>query len=198
MTLSDFGALVAASSQPVILLEGRRSISSSDFRIARTAARLLTETFPQALFRSGNADGSDQAFADGVASVDPCRLQVVAPYESHRKKFRKSGAHYDSPESLDRLQEDEVALQSILASPHNRRLIEQRKTVGVLGAKARYLLRDTMKVLGHSAEFPPPVAALFYVDLENPDSGGTGHTIRVCRQQGIPHAFQNEWGTWFE
>jgi hypothetical protein len=34
---------------------------------------------------------------------------------------------------------------------------------------------------------------VLYVDLSDPEAGGTGHTIRVCRQQGIPVAFQDSW-----
>lgn len=41
-----------------------------------------------------------------------------------------------------------------------------------------------MKVVGHSDEFPKPLCALFYVDPDDPMAGGTGHTIRVCRQEG--------------
>ena len=54
-----------------------------------------------------------------------------------------------------------------------------------------------MKVIGYSEEFGPPVCGLFYVDLSDPEAGGTGHTIRVCRQQGIPVAFQDSWMHWF-
>jgi len=38
---------------------------------------------------------------------------------------------------------------------------------------------------------------LFYVDLSDPEAGGTEHTIRVCRQHGIPVAFQDSWMNWF-
>ena len=43
-----------------------------------------------------------------------------------------------------------------------------------------------MKVTGHSEQFPKPICGLFYVDLEDPMAGGTGHTIRVCRQERVP------------
>ena len=29
-----------------------------------------------------------------------------------------------------------------------------------------------------------------------PEAGGTGHTIRVCRNAGVPVIFQNHWVTW--
>ncbi|MDA0767952.1 MAG: hypothetical protein O3A92_14165 [Verrucomicrobia bacterium] len=198
MTYPEFTALLMASARPVILLEGRRSISSSDFRRAHTTARHLAEAFPHALFRSGNADGSDQAFTDGIATVDPSRLQIIAPYQSHRRQYRTPGATYESPDSLNRAQEETIAGHTIQATPRNSRLIDRRADSGPLAAKARYLMRDTMKVTGHSETFPPPTVALFYVSLDDPEAGGTGHTIRVCRQHGVPYAFQNSWDSWFE
>ena len=67
---------------------------------------------------------------------------------------------------------------------------------GTLAAKADYLLRDTMKVIGFSEVFPKATAALFYVDLDSPMDGGTGHTIRVCQNAGILVVYQNEWKQW--
>jgi hypothetical protein len=34
------------------------------------------------------------------------------------------------------------------------------------------------------------------VDLTDTQAGGTGHTIRVCRQTGVPVVFQNVWTAW--
>jgi hypothetical protein len=34
------------------------------------------------------------------------------------------------------------------------------------------------------------------VDLSDPAAGGTGHTIRVCVKEGVPHAFQDSWHHW--
>jgi len=41
--------------------------------------------FPRAKFRTGNAIGTDEAFAGGVKNVDPCRLEFVVPYGTLRK-----------------------------------------------------------------------------------------------------------------
>ena len=65
-----------------------------------------------------------------------------------------------------------------------------------LTAKAKYLIRDTMKVCKYTELFDSPVAALFYVDLSNIESGGTGHTIRVCKNMNIPVIFQDSWENW--
>jgi hypothetical protein len=129
--------------------------------------------------------------------VAPWRLQVIAPYAAHRKSARYPAAVYDSPESLSNAQDDDVAYKTAMASPKNKGLIEKRDKKGMLAAKAAYLIRDTMKVTGHSEMFPKPVCALFYVDLNDSFAGGTGHTIRVCQQEGVPFAFLDSWQQWF-
>jgi hypothetical protein len=196
MTFSEFKQLIASQPDGVVLLEGRRSISPEDYERARILARQLALQFPRLRFRSGNAEGSDQAFSEGVAEVDASRLQVVAPYATHRKAARYADALYDSPASMSKVQLDEVAYKTINATPGNVRLIEKRDTQGRLAAKAAYLIRDTMKVVGHSEAFAKPVCALFYVRPEEPMEGGTGHTIRVCQQEGVPVAYQDSWSEW--
>lgn len=196
MTFADFSRLVAAQPDGVILLEGRRAIPADAADQARAVARRLATRFPSLRFRSGNAEGSDAAFSEGVAEVDASRLQIVAPYATHRRKFRYDDALYDSPESMSRVQEDEVAAATIKASPRSRSLIAQRGRDTAPGAKAAYLIRDTMKVLGHSDAFPRPLAGLFFIDPADPLAGGTGHTIRVCRDEGVPVVFQDDWTRW--
>lgn len=197
MSLSEFRLLVSSSPRPVVLLEGRRSISPADARAAREFAARLAREFPRLLFRSGNAEGSDEAFSAGVAAVDASRLQVVAPYPTHRKQVRYGDAAYESPAALSKVQEAAVVASTIAATPRNKTLIDRRTAPGRLAAKAAYLIRDTMKVTGHSDDFSRPVCALFYVDPTEPEAGGTGHTIRVCRQQSVPFAFQDAWARWF-
>jgi hypothetical protein len=198
MIFAAFKEIVAGQPDGVVLLEGRRGISSADFERARCMGRFLALHFPRLRFRSGNAEGADQAFSEGVASADASRLQIVAPYASHRKSVRYKDATYDSPESLSQVSEEDVAFKTVATTPKNRGLIENRSKKGPFAAKAAYLIRDTMKVTGHSDVFTKPVCALFYVDLNDPMAGGTGHTIRVCRQEGVPHVFQDSWGQWAE
>ncbi len=197
MTLDNFTSIVEGSPRGIVLLEGRRTISEQDAACAALVARTLARRFAKLRFRSGNAKGSDEAFSEGVIQVDPSRLQIVAPYANHRKGCRHKGAVYDSPESLSRVQEDEIAYKTAIATPKNERLIRKRHDKTALAAKASYLIRDTMKVVGHSDKFPRPVCALFFVDPDDPLAGGTGHTIRVCRQEGVPVAFQDSWHQWF-
>lgn len=97
---------------------------------------------------------------------------------------------------MSTVQDDEVAYKTITATPKNKGLIEKRSEKGRLAAKAAYLIRDTMKVVGHSGTFKKPLCALFYVNLDDPMEGGTGHTIRVCHQEEVPVAFQDSWAQW--
>jgi hypothetical protein len=196
MTFNEFRDLVAQNPDGVVLLEGRRSIPEGDAGRAKELASHLARRFPRLRFRSGNATGADQAFSSGVVEVDASRLQIVAPYATHRQSARYPEAVYDSPESLSQAQEETVAYRTASASPVNRALIENRNAQARLAAKASYLIRDTMKVLGHSVDFPKPICALFYIDPEDPMDGGTGHTIRVCHQEGVPVVFQDSWADW--
>ncbi len=196
MTFPEFQKIVDARPDGVVLLEGRRAIPAADAVLARELARQLALRFPRLRFRSGNAEGSDQYFAEGVAGVDPGRLQIILPYSSHRKGTRYPDASYESPGSLSVIREDEVASKTIEASPGNKRLVNYRKVKGPMAAKAAYLIRDTMKVVGGTELTERPVCGLFYIDPADPMAGGTGHTIRVCRQEGVPVVFQDEWMRW--
>ena len=196
ITLETLSALINATDSPVILLEGRRSIPAEEYEKASAVANFLAPRFPKARFRSGNATGSDEAFSKGVAAVDAARLQVVAPYRNHRKNARFEGATYQYPDTLSPIQVEQIVAKTVLASPKSSSLMGQLGKTGRLAAKADYLLRDTLKVVGFSEEFPKITAALFYVDQDSPMDGGTGHTIRVCQKEGIAVAFQNEWVQW--
>ena len=196
MNYNEFCQLLQSVPHPVILVEGRRTIPDAMAEKARALAMHLAQEFPQARFRSGNATGSDSAFAAGVMEVAPERMEIIDPYAAHRKKFRHPRAHYDSPESLS---DDELeALQTITvnATPANKGLIKWYRRGGKLGAQAACLIRDTMKVYGTRSRLHQPTVALFCIDPQDPMAGGTGHTIRVCRNAGVPVVFQSEWGTW--
>jgi hypothetical protein len=61
--------------------------------------------------------------------------------------------------------------------------------------KAAYIIRDTIKAIG-TDEIKPATFGIFYDDLENPQTGGSGHTMNVCGQNGIPIIDQNTWFKW--
>jgi hypothetical protein len=196
MTFKELSNLISDSSDPVILIEGRRAISSEVAESARKVAAFLAGAFLLLKFRSGNANGADEAFTAGVLEVSPERLQVVAPYASHRKKQRHPLALYDSPESLSPEALEKIKTMSIAATPGNKGLVGCYQRGGKLGSQAACLIRDTMKVAGIPGKLDPPTAALFCIDPAHPEAGGTGHTIRVCRNAGVPVVFQDCWASW--
>jgi hypothetical protein len=196
MNFADFSSLISSTSDPVILIEGRRVISKELAESARITAAQLARKFPQLKFRSGNANGADEAFAAGVLEVDPTRLQIIAPNANHRKRYRHPDAHYESPESLSPAELESVKDLTQTASPASKGLMKCYEKGGKLGSQAACLIRDTMKVTGIPGKLPPPTAAIFSIDPSNPEAGGTGHTIRVCRNAGVPTVFQNDWKTW--
>lgn len=163
---------------------------------ARITAANLARKFPHLKFRSGNANGADEAFTAGVLEVDPTRLQIIAPYASHRKRYRHPAANYESPESLSPAELESIKELTQAASPATKGLMKCYEKGGKLGSQAACLIRDTMKVTGIPGKLPPPIAALFCIDPSNPEAGGTGHTIRVCRNANITTVFQKDWETW--
>ena len=180
---------------PVVLVEGRRALPEGAAGQLRDTGIWLACRFPNAIFRSGNAEGSDTAFAEGVTSADPARMQYVLPSPNMGKKRR----HPDSPcytlTDLPTGELERLCDLSIAASPKIKPLANAacgRIRSGPLAGKGRYLLRDTLKVTGSpTLELAPASLGLFYVDLDNPEAGGTGHTIRVCRGHGIEVVFQD-------
>jgi hypothetical protein len=144
-------------------------------------------------FRSGNASGSDEAFAAGVRGQDASRLEVFVPYDGHRQAAAE-GARYLSADFLTACERSVIAEATISATPKNKGLMDSKSAR--LQAKAKYLLRDTLKVLGHGPAFPAPIDAIFYADPADPMASGTGHTIRVCRDHAIAVVLQDAWLPW--
>jgi hypothetical protein len=193
-------ALTAALPQipsPVILLEGTRRVPDAQRHLLSRFARLLAEALPHAVFRSGNAEGSDDAFAQGVAMVAAQRLQLVLPTPGMGRGRRPVGAVCHALNELPRREKEPLTQACTTASPENRRLFDLYLR-GVSGtpaySKALYLVRDGLKVLGSPAlGLAPASVAIFFVDESNPTGGGTGHTIRLCRQLGVPVLTQCDW-----
>lgn len=195
----EFSALVGSFQRPVILLEGTRrlppDISPSLVRLAEK----LTRDFPQAVFRSGNAEGADSAFAEGVLCVDARRLEVVLPYTGHRRKHVPAEAQTFALSDLPHLAEKTAEYTTKQASPDYGDLLDKRARVPALKMKSNYLLRDTLKVAGAAElNLAPASLGIFYVNPDNPDKGGTAHTIRVCQHLGVPIVDQFVWMNWIK
>ena len=194
MTLNEFiNHFDKANS--IVLLEGKRDVSEVDKKKLTALGRLLASKTRKMIFRSGNAEGSDQLFSDGVAAVDNQRLQVITPYSGHRQKTNKA---YDtiSLGDINIATEPEVVYQS-KSNKKTEKLIDKfvsgdknRYTI-----KAAYIIRDTIKAIG-TEKIKPATFGIFYDDLDNPKSGGTGHTMNVCEQNNIPIIDQRIWFKW--
>lgn len=193
MILENFCKLYASG---IILLEGKRTVKPEDQVKLIAVGKLLATHLPNATFRSGNADGSDYFFSQGVARINPNQLEVITPYTNHRNKYNLAGTTH-ALDSINLVNEPEVVYHS-----KNHKATKSLVDKYVAGnkdkyaIKAAYILRDTIKVLGTNAGILPITVALFYEDLENPMKGGTGHTQRVCFENKIPFINQTTFFEW--
>jgi hypothetical protein len=179
----------------IVLLEGKRNVLKEDEQKLIDLGKLLASLTSKMTFRSGNAGGADQFFSEGVALVNPQRLQVITPYSSHRKKTNLA---YDSI-SLDEInltEEPEIVYHS-KRHKKTQNLVEKYVAGNrdQFAKKAAYIIRDTVKVLG-TQQIKPASFGIFYDDLSKPMDGGTGHTMRVCIENNIPQINQTIWFNW--
>jgi hypothetical protein len=91
--------MAGLSPNAVVLLEGRRGISEADAMAARDFGEFLARRFPALRFRSGNAEGADQAFSDGkrnsvfdfiesfLSSSDDLNLRMELPRSFQKDEF---------------------------------------------------------------------------------------------------------------
>jgi len=199
MPSSDFIQSMNEKEHPVILVEGIRALPEADRPMVVACGVWLARTFPQAVFRTGNADGTDAAFAEGIAQVDPTRLQYVLPYAGHKKKNIAPGTFFCAMTEMSEAVEEQAVQAAISASPGCTAMMNNRRRIPSLAAKARYLMRDTVKVIGSSEQgLAPADAGLFFVNAVEPMKGGTGHTMRVCGLFGITVVSQNQWRQWLD
>jgi hypothetical protein len=194
MTLKDFIVQFDVA-KSIVLLEGKRTVPDEDREKLFELGKLLAKSTQYITFRSGNAEGSDQLFSDGVVAIDSKKLQVITPYLGHRRVTNQAFETI-SLEEIDITSEPEVVFQS-KANKKTSKLVDQfvsgeqnRVTI-----KAAYIIRDTIKAIGTS-KIRPATFAIFYDDLTNPLSGGTGHTMNVCKQNNIPIVDQSIWFNW--
>ena len=201
-TIADLKKRLSTVENPVLLLEGRRKVADGDEQMMGDIARQLVDALPGVTFRSGNAEGTDTIFAKAVTAICPERFEYVVPKESMGKKRRHDKAYCIPANELKTAAEEHVVLYTNEASPGNERLVQAYTGEiqnACLAAKGAYLVRDTLKVTGaQDLGLRPATAAIFYADPDDPFSGGTGHTIRVCLRQGVPFVLQDVWGKWAE
>jgi hypothetical protein len=180
----------------IVLLEGKRNVLEQDRDKLVRLGKLLTEKSQYIQFRSGNAAGSDELFSEGVAAVDSRRLEVITPYAGHRQKQNRAFTSY--PLDDINLAEEPEIISYTKQHPGAGKLVDAylEGTNSRMSAKAIYLLRDTVKVTGTKSGIPSATFAIFYVDLKDIYSGGTGHTMKMCDLNNVPFVYQNDWMQW--
>lgn len=179
----------------IVLLEGKRDVLENDIENLVSLGKLLASSTSKIMFRSGNADGADYYFSLGVSSVDKSRLQVITPYNGHRKKTNQAYSTI-SMDEINIACEPEVVYQS-KSNKKLEKLVDQY-VFGVrdrYSIKAAYIIRDTVKAIG-TDDIAPATFGIFYDDLEHPKTGGTGHTMKVCENNNIPIVDQKTWFDW--
>jgi hypothetical protein len=195
MTLADF-SVKFNSKNTIILLEGKRNVLEFDKEKLIKLGNILATHLPLVTFRSGNADGADFYFSQGILQVASNRLQVITPYNNHRQK-QNNAYETISMDQIDLVNEPDIVYQS-KNNKKTKSLID--KYIGGakdrFSIKAAYIIRDTVKVTGTNSGVLPANFAFFYDDLNNPKTGGTGHTIAVCNANKVPYLTQENWEKW--
>ena len=197
--LTSLSNLLLQQEKPVLLLEGTRKITLTDFTRLVQFGEFIAHQFPNCLFRSGNASGSDDAFAQGVRKVAPDRIQILLPKMDAGKSRLDKRDYVLALEDVSLAEEKQIIYESKRATPKNKRLFEayELQHEGIMKQKSLYLLRDTLKVLGSPENNLAQITAgIFFVNQDDPESGGTGHTMRVCRQNNVPVFTQDDWMKW--
>lgn len=196
MTLLEFISAFDTEGS-IVLLEGKRNVSPSDEADLTALGTLLAKNTKYIQFRSGNAPGADALFTAGVAAIDPNRIELILPYNTHRKKEAKSYRRH-SLENIP-LVNEEALIYETKKNKKMARLVDKylQGDRDQYAMKAAYILRDTIKVIG-TTDIPRIRIGIFYEDLENLGQGGTGHTINVCHSNGIPAIDQRTWKYWLE
>lgn len=197
MNLRIFNDFIEKFDKPgaIVLLEGKRNVKPGDEDKLIRVGKLLAENSTHITFRSGNAKGADELFTQGVCSVNPARMEVITPYTDHRKKTNHAGTTY-ALDKIDIVNEPQVIYQS-KANKKNSGLIEQYASgaTNTSAQKGAYIIRDTVKVIG-TKDIPKATFGIFYIDTSEPESGGTGHTMMVCKNNGVMLITQTTWFHW--
>lgn len=110
MTLNEFVKRFDIDNS-IVLHEGKRNVINSNKEKLVLLGKILVSKTTRMTFRSGNADGSDYFFAEGVASIDNKRLQVITPYSWHRQKANQAYETF-SLDDINIAADSEIAYQS--------------------------------------------------------------------------------------
>jgi len=184
----------------VVVLAGSRKVAPEDQSKLRRLGKLLTERSQHITFRSGNADGADQFFTQGVGDIDSKRIEIFIPYSAHRPENR-NGYNAFSLDQVDVVNEPTLVEQA-MENTGTRYGVQQVVNGAPPSMQRSYgelILRSTLMVTG--ADNPPVKPAnfaIFYVDRKAKKPGGTGHTKHVCENMNVEHIDQDVWFSWLK
>ena len=122
--MEELNRLLDLTQQPVILLEGTRKLANEQFGKLVLFGEFIAKKFPHVRFRSGNASGSDDAFAQGVRKVAPDRMQIVLPKLDSGKSRLYSTDYVLALEDVTQAEEKQIIYESKRATPKNKRLFD--------------------------------------------------------------------------
>jgi hypothetical protein len=197
----DFNSFTEKYDKPesVVLLLGKRKVLKEDEKKITELGRKLATLTQYIKFRSGNADGSDELFANAIAEINIKIIQVIKPFKNHRKKTVNQ---YEtiSLDTINILNEPDILYYSKQDRKNKNLIVRYEEGYKDQSAmKGAYLLRDTMMVVGaKSLNLKRADFAIFYDDLIKPEMGGTGFTIKVCKSLDIPYINQSVWFKWLD
>ena len=131
----------------VVLLGGKRKVLPADMDLLVRLGEVLATKTKKIKFRSGNADGADYYFSQGIFNIDKSRLEVITPYSGHRKKANIANDTI-SLDTINIASEPEVVYQS-KGNKKTEKLVDQyvdgaRNRISM---KAAYIIRDTVMVI---------------------------------------------------
>jgi hypothetical protein len=195
LSFSDFVRLIDQQDS-VVVLAGKRDVLESDKPKLFQLGHMLAENTTKIVFRSGNADGADKLFSEGILKSNPEKLQVITPYIGHK--------------TSNNLNENIISLDSINLSLEHDLIYTAKKNKNAKGlveeylkgvdkrlkSKGSYLLRDTLMITGTKTGILPASFSIFYDDLKKPQQGGTGHTMLMCKEKNVPFIDQTTWMKW--
>lgn len=202
MKFSEFVAHMKALKTPVVLLHGIRKLPREQKEVLCEAAAMMAGRLPTATFRTGNAPGAETAFQEGLAAIEPQRLQYLLPYDGYGNRKIPAGAATVCLDEIPEAVLAELAAQTLKASPKSRGPLDLYLRVrrhNQQTARTIHLLLDTLKVVGSGLlSLPAASVAIFCVPGDRPLSGRIGHTLRVCLQNSVPVVDQSLWMPWLK
>ena len=196
-TIDDVIKYLSQFKKPYAALEGSRSITHEVAEKMEKIAKILVTTLPNLIVRSGNAVGSDIAWAKGVNSVAPERLELFVPQKKAPKKHIISGNRVITMSDIN----PDYLEYARNVSCENYLSTDGRRSGKTAWDKLRpyqqiYLIRDVFKVTGVPLGNETPIKthiALLYINTKKKNGGGTGHTMRICKSLGVPVVEYDVW-----